>query len=151
MAKDKQKKRRSCGSCEACTRPPCGECNFCKRPELNNRCCCQDQKYCYYLCLIFDLKMAPGKRLYSSILRCETTLCKTPLFQWIYGKLNQIYEKLRSHSFEVPQTQPNPRTYWICFLWTIIIRCRFTSLKLKLHMKSMYLFQNFAETLFINN
>ena len=111
MAKDKQKKRRSCGSCEACTRPPCGECNFCKRPELNNRCCCQDQKYCYYLCLIFDLKMAPGKRLYYSILRCETTLCKTPLFQWIYGKLGQIYEKLRFDGFEVPQTQPNPRTY----------------------------------------
>jgi len=38
MAKEKQKKRRSCGNCEACTRLPCGECNFCKRPELNNRC-----------------------------------------------------------------------------------------------------------------
>ena len=40
----------------------------------------------------------------------ETSLCKTPHFQWIYGKLNQIYEKLGSDSFEVPQTQPNPRT-----------------------------------------
>ena len=68
MAKDKQKKRRSCGSCEACTRPPCGECNFCKRPELNNRCCCQYQKYCYYLCLIFDLKMAPADKLLTIFL-----------------------------------------------------------------------------------
>ena len=55
---------------------------------------------------------------HSSLLRRETTLRKTPNFQWIYGKLNQIYEKLRSHSFEVPQTQPNPRTYWICSIWT---------------------------------
>merc|ERR1719447_587796 len=38
MNKGITKKRRSCGSCEACTRPPRGECNFCKRPELNNRC-----------------------------------------------------------------------------------------------------------------
>ena len=36
------------------------------------------------------------RRLYSYILRWETSLCKTPHFQWIYGKLNQIYEKLRS-------------------------------------------------------
>ena len=27
------------------------------------------------------------------LLGVETTLCKTPHFQWIYGKLSQIYEK----------------------------------------------------------
>ena len=33
---------------------------------------------------------------YSYVLWWESSLCKTPHFQWIYGKLNQIYEKLRS-------------------------------------------------------
>ena len=46
------------------------------------------------------------------LLGIETTLFKTPNFQWIYGKLSQIYEKLWSDSFEIPQTQPNPRTVY---------------------------------------
>ena len=46
----------------------------------------------------------------SLLLGVETPLCKTCHFQWIYGKLNQIYEKL-TDSFKVPQTQPNLRAY----------------------------------------
>ena len=35
-----------------------------------------------------------GRRLYSSLLGSETTLCKAPHFQWICGKLNQIYDQI---------------------------------------------------------
>ena len=55
-------------------------------------------------------RLAPPKkrpdcrRLYSFLLGSKTPYC-----HWIYGKLNQIYEKLRSDSFEVPQTQLNLR------------------------------------------
>ena len=34
-----------------------------------------------------------GRRLYSYLLVGETTCWKTPHFQWIYGKLSQIYKK----------------------------------------------------------
>ena len=49
------------------------------------------------------------RRLYSSLLWCETTLCKTPHFQWIYGKLNQIYEKLRSDQMDPKSALGGPK------------------------------------------
>ena len=57
--------------------------------------------FCLCLCIFcFDVliwgKHPVSRRLYSYVLWCESTLCKTPHFQWIYGRLSQIYEKLRS-------------------------------------------------------
>ena len=73
------------------------------------------------------------------LLGLETTIWKTPHFRWIYGKLDQIYEKLRSHSFEVPTQGPiESVTYGPMDHHYQPKRCRFTGLKLKLHIKSMY-------------
>ena len=49
------------------------------------------------------------RRLYSSLLGPETTLCKTPHFQWIYRKLNQIYEKLRSDQMDPKSALGGPK------------------------------------------
>ena len=43
------------------------------------------------------------------LLGSETTLCKTPHFQWIYGKLNQIYEKLRSDQMDPNSALGGPK------------------------------------------
>ena len=50
-----------------------------------------------------------NRRLYSYVLRWESTLCKTPHFQWIYGKLNQIYEKLRSDQMDPKSALGGPK------------------------------------------
>ena len=54
-------------------------------------------------------KVPSSRRLYSYILRWETSLCKTPHFQWIYGKLNQIYEKLRSDQMDPKSALGGPK------------------------------------------
>ena len=41
-----------------------------------------------------------SRRLYSYLLVGETAYWKTHHFQWIYGKLSQIYEKLRSDQMD---------------------------------------------------
>ena len=41
---------------------------------------------------------------------CETTLCKTPHFQWIYGKLSQIYEKLKSDQMDPKSALGGPKS-----------------------------------------
>ena len=52
----------------------------------------------------------PGdRRLYSYVLWWESSLCKTPHFQWIYGKLNQIYEKLRSDQMDPKSALGGPK------------------------------------------
>ena len=43
------------------------------------------------------------------LLGVETTLCKTPHFQWIYGKLNPIYEKLRSDQMNPKSALGGPK------------------------------------------
>ena len=55
------------------------------------------------------LPITRGRRLYSYVLRWESTLCKTPHFQWIYGKLNQIYEKLRSDQMDPKSALGGPK------------------------------------------
>ena len=50
-----------------------------------------------------------GRRLYSYLLGIESTLCKTPHFQWFYGKLNQIYEKLRSDQMDPKPALEGPK------------------------------------------
>ena len=49
------------------------------------------------------------RRLYSYVLWWESSLCKTPHFQWIYGKLNQIYEKLRSDQMDPKSALGGPK------------------------------------------
>ena len=49
------------------------------------------------------------RRLYSYVLWWEPSLCKTPHFQWIYGKLNQIYEKLRSDPMDPKSALVGPK------------------------------------------
>ena len=51
----------------------------------------------------------PARRLYSYVLWWESSLCKTPHFQWIYGKLNQIYEKLRSDQMDPKSALGGPK------------------------------------------
>ena len=50
-----------------------------------------------------------GRRPYSYLLGIESTLCKTPHFQWFYGKLNQIYEKLRSDQLDPKPALGGPK------------------------------------------
>ena len=50
-----------------------------------------------------------GRRLYSYVLWWESSLCKTPHFQWIYGKLNQIYEKLSSDQMDPKSALGGPK------------------------------------------
>ena len=50
-----------------------------------------------------------ARRLYSYVLWWESSLCKTPHFQWIYGKLNQIYEKLRSDQMDPKSALGGPK------------------------------------------
>ena len=52
---------------------------------------------------------SPPRRLYSYVLWWESSLCKTPHFQWIYGKLNQIYEKLRSDQMDPKSALGGPK------------------------------------------
>ena len=54
-------------------------------------------------------KWISAKRLYSSLSGSETTLCNTPHFQWIYGKLNQFYEKLRSDQMDLKSALGGPK------------------------------------------
>ena len=49
------------------------------------------------------------RHLYSSLLGIESTLCKTPHFQWIYGKLNQIYENLKTDQMDQKSTLGGPK------------------------------------------
>ena len=49
-----------------------------------------------------------SRRLYSYVLWWESSLCKTPHFQWIYGKLNQIYEKLKNDQMDQKSTLGGP-------------------------------------------
>ena len=53
--------------------------------------------------------MKSCRRLYSYLLLGETTCCKTPHFQWIYGKLSQIYEKLRSDQMDPKSALGGPK------------------------------------------
>ena len=49
------------------------------------------------------------RRFYSYLLVGETTRCKTPHFQWIYGKLSQIYKKLRSDQMDPKSALGGPK------------------------------------------
>ena len=64
------------------------------------------------VCGFFPLRKKSSiwhRRLYSFLLGIESTLCKTPHFQWFYGKLNQIYEKLRSDQMDPKPALGGPK------------------------------------------
>ena len=62
-----------------------------------------------FIGLLKDFWEGIARRLYSYVLRWESSLCKTPHFQWIYGKLNQIYEKLRSDQMDPNSVLGGPK------------------------------------------
>ena len=49
------------------------------------------------------------RRLYSSLLGIESTLCKTPHFLWVYRKVNQIYEKFNSDQMDQKSMLGGPK------------------------------------------
>ena len=55
------------------------------------------------------IRGAGFRRLYSYVLWWESSLCKTPHFQWNYGKLNQIYGKLRSDQMDPKSELGGPK------------------------------------------
>ena len=71
-----------------------------------------DWWFWFHFCPIFK-----GKKCFcwchtntlGTILRRFPPLCKTPHFQWIYGKLNQIYEKLRSDQMDPKSALGGPK------------------------------------------
>ena len=57
----------------------------------------------------WELSRGKDRRLYSHVLWCASTLCKSPFFQWIYGKPSQIYEKLRSDQMDPKSALGRPK------------------------------------------
>ena len=62
-----------------------------------------------WIIILLTSRGGKHRRLYSYVLWWESSLCKTPHFQWIYGKLNQIYEKLRSDQMDPKSALGGPK------------------------------------------